>query len=179
MKTWKIMCLTGLLVAGCQHGKTNNETETEEPDTVMVTAAEGNEAPDFTLPGPDGMPLTLSDLRGRYVVLDFWGTWCKWCVKGIPEMKTYYNRYRDKLDMVSIDFGDDEETWRSAIEDYEMDWLHVTTDDESAASLQAAYGIEGFPTKIVIDPAGSIIHVTVGEEPSFYEYLDELFAPKK
>ena len=98
--------MAGLMLAGCQQGKTNQAETTQ--DTLAVDGKEKHEAPDFTLPGPDGMPLTLSDLRGRYVVLDFWGTWCKWCVKGIPEMKTYYDRYRDKLEILSIDFGDDE-----------------------------------------------------------------------
>ena len=78
--------------------------------------------------------------------------------------------------MVSIDFHDDEDTWLKAIDSFEMDWLHVITDEESAIQLQEDYSIEGFPTKIVIDPEGTIIHTTVGEDPAFYKYLDELFS---
>ena len=54
-------------------------------------------APDFTLNDIDGNPLSLSSLRGKYVVLDFWGSWCVWCIKGMPEMKKYYAKYKDKL----------------------------------------------------------------------------------
>ena len=68
----------------------NTVAETVEAETVAMEAdADGIEAPDFTLNDINGNPLTLSSLRGKYVILDFWGSWCGWCIKGIPQMKEY------------------------------------------------------------------------------------------
>ena len=111
-------------------------------------------------------------------MLDFWGVWCKWCVKGIPDMKAYYEKYQGMFEILSIDFNDSEEKWLSAIDNYDMEWRHVITDEESAEELAEAYSIEGFPTKIVVDPEGKIIHITVGEDPAFYKFIDDLFGNK-
>ena len=170
---WAIAAV--LLLSGCTPKEKKNTSEAGKEAAETEVAAEGKTAPDFTLNGPDGTPVSLSSLRGKFVVVDFWGTWCKWCVKGIPHMKAYYEKYEGKFEMLSIDFGDDEETWRKAIESYDMNWLHVITDKDSGEKLQELYAIEGFPTKIVVDPEGKIVHITVGEDPKFYEFLDDLF----
>lgn len=179
MKKIFLGILAALVLAGCnpkEKKQAENATADEQPKVEVAT--EGNEAPDFTLNDPDGVPFTLSSLHGQYVVLDFWGTWCKWCVKGIPDMKRYYEKYEGMFEMLSIDFHDDEDTWLKAIESYDMHWKHVITDEESAKQLEELYALEGFPTKIVIDPEGRILKITVGEDPAFYEYLDDLFSKK-
>ncbi len=133
----------------------------------------GNEAPDFTLTDISGNPLALSSLRGKYLTLDFWGSWCVWCIRGIPDMKTYYDKYKDKMEILSIACRDSEEKWKAAVEKYELPWLHVINADDNDVS--ALYAIQGYPTKIVIDPEGKIAHIVVGEDPAFYQYLDDLF----
>lgn len=179
MKKLFAIALMGFALASCTPKENKQQTAGEEPDTTATATAaiiaEGAEAPDFTLPDPEGKPLSLSDLRGKYVVLDFWGTWCKWCVKGIPDMKAYYDKYEDMFEILSIDVGDSEATWLEAIDSYDMDWLHVITDEESAESLSELYSIEGFPTKIIVDPEGKIVNITVGEDPAFYKFIDDLF----
>jgi thiol-disulfide isomerase/thioredoxin len=134
---------------------------------------EGKPAPDFTLNDINGKPLSLSSLRGKYVIIDFWGSWCGWCIKGMPKMKEYYAKYADKLEILGVDCGDSDESWKNAVKQHELPWKHVYhTDDSNVTTL---YAIEGFPTKIVVDPQGNIAKVIVGEDPAFYEYLDELF----
>ena len=134
---------------------------------------EGAEAPDFTLKDIQGNDLALSSLRGKYVVLDFWGSWCGWCIKGIPDMKKYYEKYKGKMEILGIDCRDTEEKWKAAVEKHELPWLHVRNEGNPDVSL--LYAIQGYPTKIVIDPEGKIAKVVIGEDPAFYEYLDELF----
>ena len=134
---------------------------------------EGLPAPDFTLNDLNGQPLALSSLRGKYVVLDFWGSWCGWCIKGIPDMKKYYEKYKGKLEILGIDCRDTEEKWKAAVEKHELPWLHVRNAGDPDVSI--LYAIQGYPTKIVVDPEGKIAKVVVGEDPAFYEYLDELF----
>ena len=135
---------------------------------------EGTEAPDFTLHDLQGQPLSLRSLRGKYVVLDFWGSWCGWCIKGIPDMKEYYEKYRDKMEILGIDCHDKEEAWKSAVEEHGLPWLNVRDEDNPDVSL--LYAIEGYPTKIVVTPEGKIAKIVRGESPVFYEYLDELFS---
>lgn len=142
----------------------------EEARKNMV---EGAVAPDFTLKDLQGKDLTLSSLRGKYVVLDFWGSWCGWCIKGIPDMKKYYEKYKDRMEILGVDCRDTEEKWKAAVEKYELPWLHVRNTDE--ADITVKYGIQGYPTKIVIDPEGKVAKIVIGEDPAFYKYLDELF----
>ena len=137
---------------------------------------EGAEAPDFTLNDLQGKPLALSSLRGKYVVLDFWGSWCGWCIKGIPDMKKYYDKYKDRMEILGIDCRDTEQKWRDAVEKHQLPWLHVRNAGEPDVSVM--YGIQGYPTKIVVDPEGKIAKIVIGEDPAFYEYLDGLFAKK-
>ena len=142
----------------------------EEARKNMV---EGAVAPDFTLKDLQGKDLTLSSLRGKYIVLDFWGSWCGWCIKGIPDMKKYYEKYKDRMEILGVDCRDTEEKWKAAVEKYELPWLHVRNTDETDITVK--YGIQGYPTKIVIDPEGKVAKIVIGEDPAFYKYLDELF----
>ncbi len=175
MKHLFLSILAVLVMTGCNAEKKqemNNELASK-PDVEI--AAEGKEAPNFTLKNPEGKPITLKDLRGQYVVLDFWGSWCKWCIKGIPDMKAYYQKYQGKFEILSIDFGDTEEKWLKAIKDNDINWLNVITDEKSAKELQTLYALQGFPTKVIINPDGVIVKIVIGEDPVFYEFLDNLF----
>lgn len=135
--------------------------------------AAGVVAPDFTLNDLNGKPLSLASLRGKYVVLDFWGTWCGWCIKGIPQMKEYYNKYKGKFEILSIDCNDTQEKWKAGVAKYELPWLNVYNPRDS--KVLSDYGIQGFPTKIIVGPDGKIVKTVVGEDPSFYVFLDETF----
>ena len=150
----------------------SQETAVAEVETAAVEA-DGAEAPDFTLNDINGKPLTLSSLRGKYVILDFWGSWCGWCIKGIPQMKEYYQKYAGKFEILGIDCNDPEEKWKAAVEKYELPWLHVYNTRDSKVLEQ--YQIEGFPTKIIVGPDGKIVKTIIGEDPAFYTFLDELF----
>lgn len=134
---------------------------------------EGAMAPDFTLPDLQGKPLTLSALRGKWIILDFWGSWCGWCIKGFPKMKVCYEKYADKFEIVGIDCRDTEEEWKDAVERYALPWLHVYNSKED--DIPGIYGVQGYPTKIIIDPEGKINKIILGESDEFYEYIDRLF----
>ena len=143
--------------------------------------AAGVEAPDFTLKDIDGNDFTLSSLRGKYVILDFWGSWCGWCIKGMPQMKEYYKKYAGKFEIVGVDCNDTEQKWKDAVKKHELPWKHVynpraKTKEEMANNVLGKYGVSGFPTKIVVSPEGKIVKTVVGEDPAFYTLLDELFS---
>lgn len=146
--------------------------EMKAREEAAKNLAEGCVAPDFTLKDLEGNDLTLSSLRGKYVVLDFWGSWCGWCIKGMPEMKKYYEKYASKLEILGIDCNDSEEKWKAAVAENKLPWKHVYNPKDS--ELLTTYAIEGFPTKIVLDAEGKIVKTIVGEDPAFYTLLDEL-----
>ena len=156
-----------------------NQLEEQAQAESMAAAkqAAGTIAPDFTLNDPTGKPLSLSSLRGKYVVLDFWGTWCGWCIRGIPKMKEYYSKYKNQFEILSIDCNESKEKWLAGLKKYEMPWLHVYNPDNT--SVREDYAIQGYPTKIIVGPDGKIIKTVVGEDPSFYQFLDDTFGEKK
>ncbi len=133
----------------------------------------GKTAPDFALNDLQGNRRTLSSFKGRYVLLDFWGKWCYWCMKGMPDMKEYYAKYKDKIEFIGIDCNDSEEVWRKTVEEEGLSWTNLYNGD--SRDILNEYAIEGFPTKILIDKEGKIVQVFVGESEELYKKLDELF----
>lgn len=145
----------------------------EEDLAAAKKQGAGVVAPAFTLKDINGKDLSLASLKGKYVVLDFWGSWCIWCIRGIPKMKEYYNKYKGKFEILGIDCNDTPEKWKAAVEKHQLPWLHVYNPRDS--KVLNDYGIQGFPTKILLDPEGKIVKTVVGEDPSFYTLLDETF----
>ena len=173
--------LAVIAMSGCADNSKKQQAEAENTsatDTSLTsdpsTLTSENEAPDFTLNDLNGKPLTLSSLRGKYVILDFWGSWCGWCIKGIPQMKEFYQKYAGKFEILGIDCNDPEEKWKAAVEKYELPWLHVYNPRGDSKVLEQ-YEIQGFPTKIIVGPDGKIVKTIIGEDPAFYAFLDELF----
>lgn len=141
-------------------------------EAASKTMKEGIPAPDFTLKDINGNDFTLSSLRGKYVVLDFWGSWCGWCIKGFPEMKKAYAKHRDKVEFVGVACQDTEAKWKAAVAKHELPWTNVF--NSRTDTVNVAYALKAFPTKVVINPEGIIVKIIVGESPEFYTYLDEL-----
>lgn len=127
-------------------------------------------APAFTLPDLAGKKVSLSDFKGKWVVLDFWGSWCGWCVKGFPALKDAYAKYGDKLTIIGIDCNESEADWRAGVKKYELPWINLYNGNNR--DLYTAYNISGFPTKAIISPEGKLVDLTTGEDPSFYNRLD-------
>ena len=153
------------------------KAEKEIREKAAKMQAAGVVAPDFTLNNINGNPFKMSSLKGKYVVLDFWGSWCGWCIKGFPKMKEYYQKYKGKFEILGVDCNDTPEKWKAAVKKHELPWLNVYNPRES--KVLSDYAIQGFPTKIIVGPDGKIIKTIVGEDPAFYTLLDELFGKGK
>lgn len=177
--TFALLAVTISMMAACANK--SQKAQTNETVTAQTTAAEADDdemAPNFELPDLQGNPRKLSSLRGKYVIIDFWGSWCVWCIRGFPAMKDVYAKYKDDLEILGVDCQDSERKWRTAVEQYELPWLQVRCPDDMMDDLAQMYGIEGFPTKAVVSPEGKLLKVVVGEDPEFYTYLDELLGEK-
>ncbi|MDE7345566.1 MAG: TlpA family protein disulfide reductase [Muribaculaceae bacterium] len=146
------------------------QSQREEEEARQAEVASGKlEAPAFTLPDLNGKMVSLSDFKGKWVVLDFWGSWCGWCVKGFPALKEAYKKYGDKLVVIGIDCNESEEDWREGVKKHELPWLNLYNGNDRA--LYEAYNITGFPTKAIINPEGRLVDLTTGEDPSFFTRL--------
>ncbi|HSO85354.1 MAG TPA: TlpA disulfide reductase family protein [Draconibacterium sp.] len=139
---------------------------------ILYAVKTGDIAPSFSLPDQNGKTVSLSDFKGKYIVLEFWGTWCVYCIKDIPTMKQYFNEYKHKTAFVSIACRDSETLWKAAIAKHEMSWTNLLNNDEK---LTRTYGIEGYPTKIIINPDGIVVGKFLGEGSEFYAEMDRLF----
>ena len=133
----------------------------------------GKQAPDFRLRDINGTERTLADFKGKYVVLDFWGTWCGWCIKGIPQMKEYYNKYKDRMEIVGICCNDTDEKWRDGVAKHQLPWTNLYNGFDK--DIVTRYAVSGFPTKVLIDPEGKLVQIFIGESEEMYQKLDNLF----
>ena len=131
-------------------------------------------APDFTLEDIDGKQVSLSQFKGKWVILDFWGSWCGWCIKGFPELKEAYTKYKDRLEVVGVDCQETKEAWLAGVKKYELPWVNVYNPEGS--KLTEEYGVQGFPTKAIINPEGIIVNITTGHDPEFFTKLDQFMA---
>lgn len=151
-----------------------NSVDKEEQQTSDLDPLEEKTlAPDFTLPDVNDADFTLSSLRGKYVVLDFWGTWCGLCVKGMPKLKECYEKYKGKVEIVGVDCGDVTERWKAAVQVLKLPWTNVKVGRDNAVSR--LYRVKGFPTKVIIDPEGKIVKVINGADSRFYMLMDKMF----
>lgn len=154
-----------------------NIAREKEIEAAKAKTAEGEMAPDFELPTPDGSTLKMSSLRGKWVLVDFWGSWCIWCIRGIPQLKENYEKYKDKMEVLSIACRDKKDKWLAAIEKHQLNWKHVISLDNVPGTdkrVEAMFGVEGYPTKLLVDPEGRIVKRCVGEDPKFYDDFGEL-----
>ena len=143
---------------------------------AQQTIVEGATASDFTLSDANGNPRSLSTLRGKWLVLDFWGSWCGWCIKGFPAMKEIYVNHNDQMEIIGIACNDTEQSWREAIEQHELPWLQLfnPSDLQPSKSPLYLYGVQGFPTKIILTPEGQIHKIFVGESEDFYREVERV-----
>lgn len=136
---------------------------------ITTGLTKGAKAPDFTLKDISGKSISLSDLKGKTVMLDFWGTWCGPCIESIPELKALYQKYRNNnFEIVSVANDRNEEKWRSVVNNKGMTWTNVI-DQTEAVTKQ--YQIKAFPTLMLIDANGIFVS-TQAYENDVEEYLN-------
>lgn len=145
--------------------------------TVRNTSL-GAMAPDFTAITPDGNTIRLSDLRGKYVVLDFWASWCHPCRAEGKNLKAVYEQLQGKpFEILSVSSDKDENAWRKAMADDGMTWKQGLLKGDNLRKVYGLYGITGIPAIWVIDPSGKIIGPKLRGE-KLKQFCLDLFADK-
>ncbi len=123
---------------------------------------EGQEIRDFTATKVGGGELTLSDLKGKVVMLNFWATWCGPCVGEMPAFPQLVEKYGDDLALVAVDIGEDEDTVKAFLEKNGYDSFTVLLDPDYAVS--DLYPSEGIPYTVIIDREGVISALELGAD---------------
>lgn len=126
----------------------------------------GKTAPEFTLPDTAGVEVSLSDFRGKYVLLDFWASWCPPCRRENPNVVKAYQEYKDKnFTIIGISLDNNKAKWLKAIQDDHLTWTHVSDLKYWDSEIPALYGVRGIPANVLLDPDGVIIAKNItGEE---------------
>jgi peroxiredoxin len=115
-------------------------------------------APEIKLPTPNGDTLSLSSLRGKYVLVDFWASWCGPCRKENPNVVAAYNKYKDKnFTVLGVSLDKDKESWTEAIQKDSLTWPHISDLKYWSSEVVNQYKFEGIPFNVLVDPSGKII----------------------
>jgi thiol-disulfide isomerase/thioredoxin len=134
---------------------------------------------DFARSDTAGKTIRLSDYRGRYVILDFWASWCSPCRKSHPHMIELYNKYKTAgvaFEVLAIATNDKKNAWKKAIQDDNLPWINVIDEEkELSKKLANLLAIQALPTKVFLDPQGKIIAVITGDEKAVESKMIELF----
>lgn len=124
----------------------------------MKAMAVGEPAPEISFPNPEGENVPLSSLRGKFVLIDFWASWCGPCRQENPNVVRLYNQYKSKgFDIYGVSLDKDKNAWINAIAKDNLTWTHVSDLAMWSSPVVKQYGFSGIPFTVLIDREGKII----------------------
>jgi thiol-disulfide isomerase/thioredoxin len=134
----------------------------------------GKPVPVVAYNNPDGKPVSIADYKGKYLLIDFWASWCGPCRASIPKVKEVYRKYNDKgFEVLSISIDKDEKAWRKAMLDEGMPWAQTLSPDMNKTMDQFLFS--GIPTLYLVDREGKIVKSYTGYVPEVEEKIKEVF----
>jgi peroxiredoxin len=132
----------------------------EGEDANMTSVKIGQEAPEFSLPDPSGKKISLSSFRGKYVLVDFWASWCKPCRMENPNVVKAYNEFKNKnFTVLGVSLDKKKEAWQDAIKTDGLSWTHVSDLQFWESAIVPLYGINSIPTNMLLDPQGKVLAI--------------------
>jgi peroxiredoxin len=118
----------------------------------------GQLAPAFSMKTIDGKTTSLADFKGKYVLLDFWASWCMPCRQENPNVVKAYNKYKDRnFTILSVSLDKDAAAWKQAVAADKLTWTHASELSDFEGPTVRLYQVEAIPSSFIIDPAGKIV----------------------
>jgi peroxiredoxin len=115
-------------------------------------------APELTMNDLHGKPVSVSSFRGKYVLIDFWASWCAPCRQENPNVVAAYNKFKDKnFTILGVSLDQDKAAWQKAIDKDGLSWNHMSDLKQWESAAVQAYGFDGIPFNVLVDPSGKII----------------------
>lgn len=143
----------------------------------MASVAIGAMAPDITLPDTTGKMVSLSGLRGKYVLIDFWASWCEPCKESLPGLVSIYNKYKDKnFTVFSVSLDKFKPDWEAAIKKFNLTWTQVSELKYWDSKVVKQYHFDGIPFTLLVSPEGKIIDKKLSDsdlETELHTLLDK------
>ena len=116
------------------------------------------QAPNLTMNDINGKPVSITDFKGKYVLIDFWASWCGPCRKENPNVVAAYNKYKDKnFTILGVSLDQDKDSWVQAIKNDNLAWAQMSDLKQWQSAAVSTYNIEGIPFNVLIDPTGKVI----------------------
>ena len=138
--------------------KTQATAQTQAQSQPKASAAIGDMAPELTMNDVNDKPFSLSQLRGKYVLIDFWASWCAPCRDENPNVVAAFNQFKDKnFTVLGVSLDKNKAAWVNAIKEDKLNWQHISDLKYWNTAAVGLYGFDGIPYNVLIDPQGKII----------------------
>lgn len=125
---------------------------------IDAKTAKGKLAPAFSMADKDGKIVHLSDFKGKYVLIDFWASWCGPCRKENPNVVAAYKKYHDKgFEIIGISLDSNKEAWLKAVDKDGLTWTHLSDLKGWQCATATTYGVKAVPASFLIDPNGKVV----------------------